>query len=247
MGEAELLFDKTYTCPVCDRQFKAKTVRSGKVRTNGTDFDLRPRHVQVDAIKYEAIMCPHCGYAAMNRYFDAILPVHRKLIREKIGESFQERNEENLPYYTYDVALEHYKLVLLNNMVKGAKSSELAYTCVKIAWLYRGLAENLDPADPEYELTKEHAGKEEKNYQKKAYQGFVKARMEEDYPMAGMDESTCNYLTAALAIEVGEYDMASRFISQIMGSHTASGRIKDKCYDLKTELTKRQKQQETAE
>lgn len=244
MAEADLLFDKTYTCPVCNKTFKAKTVRTGKVKTNGTDFDLRPRHVQVDAIKYEAIMCPNCGYAAMSRYFDALLPAHRKMIEEKIGISFTPRNEEQMSEYSYETALEHYKMVLLNNVVKMAKASELAYTCVKIAWLYRGMADHINPDEPDYPTLYENAKAEERSFQRKAFDGFVKARMQEDYPMAGMDEPTCNYLTAALAIEVGEYDTAARFISEIMSSKIATSRIKDKCYDLKTELTRRQKAQQ---
>ena len=248
MGDAEFLFDKTYQCPVCEAKFTAKTVRYGRVRSNGMDFDLRPRQVQVDSIKYEAIMCPHCGYAAMARYFDTLLPIHKKKIREAISASFKERHEENLKEYSYPVAVEHFKMVLLNNMVKGAKASELAYTCLKIAWLYRGMREELEKEPesekPDLEQQTENIHQEEQNFLQKALDGFIKARMEEDYPMAGMDEDTADYLTAALAIECDQLDTASHMISEIMGSSTASSRIKDKAYDLKEELARRHKEQE---
>jgi len=243
MADQEFLFDKSYTCPVCEGKFKAKTVRSGKVRANGTDFDLRPRHVQLDAIKYEAILCPYCGYAAMNRYFEQLLPMHKKMIQDKICASFKKRYEEGMEEYSYDVALDHYKMVLLNNMVKGAKASELAYTCVKIAWLYRGMSESLEEGTPEYEEKKEQAQNEEKSFLRKALDGFIKARMEEDYPMAGMDEPTCNYLTAALAIECDELGVASKMVSELLTSRNTTSRIKDKAYDLKEELVRRQKEQ----
>ena len=247
MGDAEFLFDKTYQCPVCENKFSAKTVRYGRVRSNGMDFDLRPRTVQADSIKYEAIMCPHCGYAAMARYFDNLLPIHKKKIQESICGSFKERHEENLEEYSYPVALDHLKMVLLNNMVKGAKASELAYTCLKIAWLYRGMREELEK-NPEgtenAEQEKETIQQEENTFLQKALDGFIKARMEEDYPMAGMDEDTADYLTAALAIECGQFDTASHMISEIMSSPTANSRIKDKAYDLKEELTRRKEQEE---
>lgn len=250
MGDAEFLFDKTYHCPVCEAKFIAKTVRYGRVRTNGMDFDLRTRNVQVDSIKYEAIMCPHCGYASMARYFDTLLPIHKKKISEAIGASFKERHEEDLAEYTYPVAVEHFKMVLLNNMVKGAKASELAYTCLKIAWLYRGMREDMEQnqGDETQELKqqKETVQQEENNFLQKALDGFVKARMEEDYPMAGMDQDTADYLTAALAIECGQLDTASHMISEIMGSGSASARIKDRAYDLKEELTRRHKAQEAS-
>lgn len=248
MGDAEFLFDKTYQCPVCEAQFTAKTVRYGRVRSNGMDFDLRPRQVQIDSIKYEAIMCPHCGYAAMARYFDTLLPIHKKKILESISASFKERHEEDLTEYSYPVAVEHFKMVLLNNMVKGAKASELAYTCLKIAWLYRGMREELEQnqqeATSDLKQQQENAQQEENTFLQKALDGFIKARMEEDYPMAGMDEDTADYLTAALAIECGQLDTASHLISEIMGSSTANSRIKDKAYDLKEELVRRHKEQE---
>ena len=56
--------------------------------------------------------------------------------------------------YTYDEALERYKVALANAIVKLAKPSEKAYICLKTAWLLRGKGEKLDKADPEYAAKK---------------------------------------------------------------------------------------------
>ena len=40
-SEAEKLFEKKYTCPICDMEFTAKTVRTGKARIIRTEMDLR--------------------------------------------------------------------------------------------------------------------------------------------------------------------------------------------------------------
>ena len=48
--EQDYLFDKTYTCPVCEKSFKSKTVKSGKARMIGTDQDLRPTFEGVDSL-----------------------------------------------------------------------------------------------------------------------------------------------------------------------------------------------------
>lgn len=45
--------------------------------------------------------------------------------------------------YTYDEAISRLKLVLLSTIVKKGKNSEKAYTCLKLAWVYRGLSEHL--------------------------------------------------------------------------------------------------------
>ena len=76
-NEEDLLFDKSYTCPVCDHEFKSRMVRTG------ADSDLRPRYMGVDSLKYDAILCPKCGYAALNRYFNFVMSSQAKNIKEK--------------------------------------------------------------------------------------------------------------------------------------------------------------------
>ena len=46
------IFDKTYTCPVCDKGFKTKTVKTGKVKLISADTDLRPKYQHMDSLKY---------------------------------------------------------------------------------------------------------------------------------------------------------------------------------------------------
>lgn len=39
--EKDLIFDKTFTCPVCGEDFPAKIMKTGKARLLSTDQDLR--------------------------------------------------------------------------------------------------------------------------------------------------------------------------------------------------------------
>jgi hypothetical protein len=41
--EADFIFEKTYKCPVCDTEFKSKTVKTGKVKLITADTDLRTK------------------------------------------------------------------------------------------------------------------------------------------------------------------------------------------------------------
>lgn len=61
VSEADLIFDKTYDCPVCGGKFKAKTVKTGKVKLIAADSDLRPKYQLVDSLKYDVIACTYCG------------------------------------------------------------------------------------------------------------------------------------------------------------------------------------------
>ena len=59
--EKDMIYDKTFKCPVCDREFKSKVVMAGKAKLVSVDTDLRPRYQAIDCIKYDAIVCNCCG------------------------------------------------------------------------------------------------------------------------------------------------------------------------------------------
>ena len=54
-SEQDFLFDKTQNCPICDCEFKSKTVKIGKAKLIGTDLDLRPKYENIDMLKYRKI------------------------------------------------------------------------------------------------------------------------------------------------------------------------------------------------
>ncbi|MBD5521545.1 MAG: DUF2225 domain-containing protein [Lachnospiraceae bacterium] len=245
MQEQDYLFDKNLKCPVCDKDFKARTVKVGKVKLAGTDIDLRPKYDQVDLLKYDIIMCPHCGYAALSRFFKFVSAHQAKNIKEKISASFKPQTEMS-ETYDYDEALERYKLTLVNSIVKQAKPSEKAYICLKAAWLLRGKGEHLDTSDPEYEKKKKEIDEEENNFLHNALEGFISARQTESFPMCGMDETTVDYLIAVTAMRFEQYDVSNRLISGILTSNTANPRMKDKARNVKEMLVKKVKERNAA-
>lgn len=245
MQEQDYLFDKSCKCPICDKDFKARTVKVGKVKLSGTDIDLRPKYEQVDLLKYDVLMCPHCGYAALSRFFKFVTSTQAKNIKEKISASFKAQ-EDDKEIYTYDEALERYKLTLVNAIVKQAKPSEKAYICLKAAWLLRGKAEHLDTSAPEYETQKKEIDEEENNFLHNALEGFISARQTESFPMCGMDETTVDYLIAVTAMRFEQYDVSNRLISGILTSSSANPRMKDKARTIKEMLVKKVKEKNAA-
>ena len=202
--EQDFLFDKSFNCPICDREFKARTVKIGKAKLGGSDLDLRPRYEQIDLLKYDIIMCPNCGYAALSRFFKFLTSPQAKNIQKAISSTFKPQ-QETKETYTYDEALERYKLTLANAIVKQARSSEKAYICLKTAWLLRGKAEHLDNTQPDYEEQKKACQEEEDEFLKSALEGFLAARQTESFPMCGMDEPTVDYLIAVTAMRFEQY------------------------------------------
>ncbi len=230
--EEDLLFDKHFVCKVCDKEFKSKMVRTGKVKLIGSDNDLRPKYQHVDSLKYDAIVCPYCGYAALNRFYNYMTDTQAKLIKINISANFKGLKEGE-DILTYDEAITRHKLALVNAVVKHAKASEKAYTCLKLGWLFRGKAESLPVDTPNLECVKRELVAQEKEYIANAYEGFMEAFSKEPFPMCGMDETTMTYLTADLARQIGKYDEALRMIARVITARDANERIKSKARDMK--------------
>lgn len=241
MKEEDFLFEKTYECPVCGKKFKEHTLRTGKARLVKTDVDLRPVFEGIEPLKYDVVQCKECGFTALTRYFVPMTVTQRKLIADKISARFT-KSIGTGKTYTYEEAVGRYKLALVNAIVKNAKASEKAYICLRSGWLCRSYTEYLmedelsDPA--KVRETKEL----EEEFIKNAYEGFVAAQQNENFPMCGMDEPTVSYLLASLATRLGHYDVASKLISTLLLSPSCNSRTKDKARDLKGEVLRLQKE-----
>lgn len=234
--ETDFLLPRTIRCKVCDQEFKIKSVKSGKARRLQPDRDLRPRFQYIDTLKYDVASCPFCGYTAMTRDFDRITPTQIKMVREQISAKFQPLKETEEEIYSYDTAIDRYKLALLNTAIKRGKESEKAYACLKIAWLLRGKADTLPGTTPEELAVKKTLKEEEDAFYLQAYEGFSKAISQELFPIYGMDENTMDYLLAYMSYYFKKYEMASKFLGSVLTSATASRRLKDMALDLKEDI-----------
>lgn len=240
--EKSFLFYKTVKCPICESSIKCRTIKSGKLRVLGTDIDMRQICSGMDANKYHVFSCNICGYTALERYFTDSMPsIAVKSVKEYLEKNSKGKGEEDPEYISYRQAFARYHAALGCATAKGlgAKASEQAYICLKTAWLLRGEQEELNALGKNEQATA--LAETENRFLKFAYDQFVKARMTEDYPMCGMDEPTLDYLIAALAYETGDYDAATKTLSNVITSLNASARLKDKARDLKDEIFEKTK------
>ena len=233
VNEEDCLFPKTHKCPVCDKEFKSLAVRAGKLRSVGQDDDLRPLYKDIDPLKYDAIVCPHCGYAALSRYFNHVMPVQGKRIRAQVMSQFKGM-ELSSDVFDYDEAILHYKMVLMCDVIGGVKNSRKAYSCLKLAWVLRGKREKEDPKMTPEES--EQLRMEELECIQNAYEGYQMAFSAEAFPMSGMDEMTVSYLIAELAFELEKYRESLQMLSNVITNSAASSRLKNKAIDLKERI-----------
>lgn len=234
LSETDFLFTKHVRCTICEKVFETKMVKNARIKRLQPDFDLRPRFQNIDTLKYDVYSCPYCGYSAMSRYFEHLTKGQINLVKENVCTNFKPKTEEEPETFDYETAIARYKLALYNSIVKRAKASEKAYTCLKISWLYRSWGDEMPENTKEEQEKKAEIRKLQEEFYKEAYDGFQKALANEDFPICGMDSFTMDYLMACLAFHFKQYSYASKSISNILLSPVADRRMKDRALELKS-------------
>ncbi len=237
----DIYYDKTITCPVCSRDVKYRSIKTSQLKLDRTDLDLRPIYEGVEPSLYEVIACNICGYAALKKVFLTITPLKQKVFKEKVSYQFKGR-----PYpetFTYDIAIERYKLALYDAIVLDAKDSEKAYICLKIAWLYRGYYENAEKVARTKEQIELYQGAE-RTFIKHAIEGFKIAYEKEKFPVLDLSEITVVYLLGELSRRIDALEDASRWISIVLASISANKRLKERARDSKDLILKKIKSAE---
>ena len=215
----EVLYDKTYLCPVCGKEFKSKAIRSWKNRLLTVDLDLKANYDVVNPLLYECIVCENCGYAALSKNFNMITTSQIRWIKEQICSRYKPYHYP--PILTEKDAVLRFKLVLLNSYVKKSKDGEKGYICLKLAWLYRDMKEKALE-----ELFLQHA-----------LTGFENAYKNERFPIFELGELTTAYIIADLYRRMKEYDKAMQWVGFVVMDRSVSLRLKTKALHLKGVIT----------
>jgi uncharacterized protein (DUF2225 family) len=209
----DYVYDKSYICPVCGNEVKARTVKVGKARNLGKDTDLMPRFGNINPLFYDVILCEQCGYAALPRYFEKIRHEQALLIKSTITPKFRAKSYPEL--YDVDIAIERYKFALLNAVVKNSRVSEKAFICLKLSWMSR---------------LKEDSENEQK-FSQQALTGFKEAFTKESFPICGMDTYTLVYLLGELSRRLGDNEAALRWLGKVIVTPGISPRLKELARD----------------
>ena len=243
MTEEDYLLKKEMECPVCDSKFPVLLVKTGKAKMIGQEFDLRPRHEGVDTIKYDVVSCPNCGYSAMTKAFGPLSSTQRKWVREAVCDNYRGETPVDRTTYSYEEAVDRYKLALVCAMARRAKLSEKSYICLKLSWLRRTQYKLLPEGTEEEKAVKNEVKEEIQGFYQQAYEGFKACMSKESPPYYGMDSNTLEFMLANMAMYFKDYDYASQTVSRLLTSPNTNSRVKDKCLNLKEQIAKAKKTQ----
>lgn len=209
-----LLYDKKVTCPVCLKTFTCRVVKCYVPKVKSKDTDAFIRYEGVNPYFYEVLVCPTCGYAALKSDFPKIESYKREVILIKIGNKW--KGKEYPQIYDEEIAIERYKLALLNAVLGEFKDSTKAVLCLKIAWMYRLLEKQED----------------EKEFLERALQGFLIAYESERTPIYGLSSYSLEYLIGELCRRIGDYTNAKLWLGKVILG-MADQKLKDKARDMR--------------
>lgn len=135
------------------------------------------------------------------------------LVKEKITPRWKKR--EYPEEFNADIAIERYKLALLNYYITEGVSSKKAMTCLKLAWMYR--LKNLN--------------ENEKEFLTQALNGFENAFFKESLPIYGMDRYTTMYLIGEVNRRIGNDEKALLWFSKVITQPGVKFKLKELARD----------------
>ncbi len=243
--EKKIIFTKNTVCACCGEKFDDIRVMSSKLRRADADQDLRPRFKFIDTLKYGVTACPHCGYTALKKNFSHIEKKDQYKIKEKVSAKFVAREPYKGETMDYSTAIVMHQLALINLAAMDAKLSDQAHMCLQIAWLLRGQIEEAEENPGKYpEAAVQQMKEKEERFYKQAYDGLSQAALVEEYPIGGMNQTTLDYLLAAMGFHFKEYTNAARHCTAVLVEKGISATLKDKALSLKTEILEAKKEEE---
>ena len=212
------LYDKSYTCPLCNETFKSKAIRSGRNQLVSIDVDLCAHYSLINPLLYDVIVCPSCGYSVLSKTLGPLLPKQKEWLKAQFSKDKPHPSYHE--YTTLEEAILKHKLALVACITRKSKIGEQAYIALHIAWLYRDLGST----------------QEEYDFLERAYTGLCEAFSTDSFPILGMDELTFTYLIAAVAYKLDKKEICKQYLSTILSAVGCPPRIKDHALSLKQKL-----------
>ncbi len=190
------LFDKDTECPVCEKKFPVRMMRSSKLRLDKVDNDMRQRFEEFEPLWYAVWICPHCFYSNFNFEFkqisDALKPKiieHGKTLQGKVNLNF------SIPRKIDEVFLSYYMALQTLQQNGKPEPGKFAKVWLRLSWLYS------DVGDEEmYDFTT-----------REAYTAFKDSFFNSRRDSSVEQDQRLNLLLGELSLRVGEKEEAMKF------------------------------------
>ena len=216
---AIMLYEKDALCPLCEKEFKIKSIRKSKLHSQQTDHDFRPHYEAFEPIWYSVSVCPFCGYANLVSEYEKLSSVQKSAIK-KSGCLKNGNFLFSEPRTINEVLAAHY--LAINTCDAGSTNDAVkARLWHNLAWLYSDMQDN--------DLYKTSIKKALDNYMK-AFYGTAKETSIEK-------EQKAQLLLGALNMIIENYKEATRHfytaINRKMGNKVFNTMAEDRLDEAK--------------
>ena len=169
----------------------------------------------------------------MDSDFYRLMPREAKALHGQLMAAERKGIVETYSVRSYEDAFRLYRAALRCSMIKSGKKSERAGIALFTAFLLRAWREHFGE-DAHARMIPESASKASENkYLGFALEYFTEARQSEDFPIRNMNESTLDYLIAALNYETGNEKEAMRYLSNVLRTRSSNSGIRRMAEDLR--------------
>lgn len=193
---ADILYSTKKKCSVCDKEFSVTRVRN-RLTMVKQDSDFCTYYRELNPNYYAVWVCPHCGYAAQDAYFEETPSSLQRV------EDFLRGREVRVDFAgerDWDQAVATYKLAIFFAELSGTLPSRLGGLYLKLAWLYREAGKN----------------EEELVAMDKARENYEGAFLRERMPVGNMTQLTLEYLVGELFRRTGRIPEALNYLGKVV-------------------------------
>ncbi|MBP2645073.1 MAG: hypothetical protein H6Q75_513 [Firmicutes bacterium] len=197
----DVLYNASKKCGVCEGKVAVTKVRS-RLSMLKQDSDFCTYYKEVNPNYYGIFVCPHCGYAAQDIYFEETpiaVPVIQKFLESrKVNVDFSGKR-------TLEQAIATYKLAIFFGEMASMLPSRLGGLYLKLAWIYR----------------EGERREEEMQALEHALQCYEQSFLKEKMPIGNMSELTVEYLCGELLRRTGKIDEALTYLGKVVANPNA--------------------------
>ena len=194
------LFDRKYNCPVCQKAFTSKQVKTSAIRAKERKKDFHTIFSGENPTFYGIICCPDCGYAKFENDFKQPLSLKQvEVVKATILKSWKTQDftmERDL-----QSAIKVHLIALVNYNVLKERQAIIGKLLLRLAWFYEELGQE----------------DENKKYLTLALNAFLKSYEQEKVDEEEEEKALeVIYLIGELNRQIGNYKEAIRWYESVV-------------------------------
>lgn len=203
--DTDVLFLKTFTCPVCKRVIKNPQIKKNATRAVKREDDLSATYTKLNPSHYGVVICTHCGYAAFSQDFENLGERAKRGVIEHISANWKPRVYSS--QYSLNEVIEIHSIALFNYEVQKRKASDIGRLAQRLAWFYR------------------EAGDTERSerFERECLELYKRAYIEENLDVNPDLRTTIYYLIGYYSLKFKDYNEAVKMFREAIISNR-SGR-----------------------